>query len=67
MKKRFLLSVLLGAFALSGVAQDDMYYVPSNVQYERIEWVVDDELVPKEFLSYYDINYYEFIRAKNDE
>ena len=30
MKKRFLLSVLLGAFALSGVAQDDMYYVPSK-------------------------------------
>ena len=30
MKKRFLLSVMLGAFALSGVAQDDMYFVPSK-------------------------------------
>ena len=35
MKKRFLLSVLLGTFALSGVAQDDMYFVPSKKSNER--------------------------------
>ena len=57
-------SDMLGG-AISGIVtlgngfEITMYYVPSNVQYERIEWVVDDELVPKEFLSYYDINYYE--------
>ncbi len=57
-------SDMLGG-AISGIVtlgngfEITMYYVPSNVQYERIEWVVDDELIPKEFLSYYDINYYE--------
>ncbi|MCR5197396.1 MAG: hypothetical protein K6D55_01230 [Prevotella sp.] len=30
MKKRLLLSVMLGAISLSGLAQDDMYFVPSK-------------------------------------
>ena len=39
MKKRFLLSLMLGAFALSGVAQDDMYFVPSKRNNERVQSV----------------------------
>ena len=37
MKKRFLLSLMLGAFALSGVAQDDMYFVPSKKSNARVQ------------------------------
>lgn len=35
-----------------------MYYVPCDVRYERIEWVVDDKQIPKEYLAYYDTEYY---------
>ena len=36
MKKRFLLSLMLGAFALSGMSQDDMYFVPSKRSNARV-------------------------------
>lgn len=35
-----------------------MYYVPRDVRYEQIEWVVDDKQIPKEYLAYYDTEYY---------
>lgn len=42
-----------------------MYYVPSNCEYEQIEWTVNDALFPKDYLSYYDTAYYETILNKS--
>lgn len=56
-------SDMLGG-AISGIVTLDngfeitMYYVPSDVRYERIEWVVDDNQIPKDYLAYYDTEYY---------
>lgn len=56
-------SDMLGG-AISGIVtlgngfEITMYYVPSDVRYERIEWVVDDNQIPKEYLAYYDTEYY---------
>lgn len=35
-----------------------MYFVPSNMRYEKIEWVIDDEQIPKKYMIYYDTKYY---------
>lgn len=54
---------LLGG-AISGIVtlgngfEITMYYVPSNVRYEEIECVVDDEQIPEDYLAYYDTEYY---------
>lgn len=56
-------SDMLGG-AISGIVtlgngfEITMYYVPHDVRYERIEWVVDDKQIPKEYLAYYDTEYY---------
>lgn len=56
-------SDMLGG-AISGIVtlgngfEITMYYVPSDVRYERIEWVVDDNQIPGEYLAYYDTEYY---------
>lgn len=56
-------SDMLGG-AISGIVtlgngfEITMYYVPSDVRYERIEWVIDDNQIPKEYLAYYDTEYY---------
>ena len=56
-------SDLLGG-AISGLVtlgngfEITMYYVPSNVRYEKIECIVDESLIPAEYLKYYDTAYY---------
>ena len=47
-----------GIVTLGNGFEITMYYVPRNVRYEKIEWIVDDEQIPKEYLSYYDVEYY---------
>ena len=47
-----------GIVTLGNGFEITMYYVPSNVCYERIEWVVDDNQIPQEYLAYYDTEYY---------
>ena len=42
-----------------------MYYVPCDVRYERIEWVVDDKQIPKEYLAYYDTEYYKDLTRRS--
>lgn len=50
-----------GIVTLGNGFEITMYYVPRNVRYEKIEWIVDDEQIPKEYLSYYDVEYYKKI------
>lgn len=56
-------SDMLGG-AISGIVtlgngfEITMYYVPNDVRYEKIEWVVDDKQIPMKYLSYYDTEYY---------
>ena len=56
-------SDMLGG-AISGIVtlgngfEITMYYVPSNICYEQIEWVVDDNQIPNQYLAYYDTEYY---------
>ena len=47
-----------GIVTLGNGFEITMYYVPSNVRYERIEWVIDDSLIPERYLSYYSTEYY---------
>ena len=59
-------SDMLGG-AISGIVtlgngfEITMYYVPPNVQYEKIEWIVDDKQIPSDYLKYYDTEYYEHL------
>lgn len=56
-------SDMLGG-AISGIVtlgngfEITMYYVSSDVRYEKIGWVIDDEQIPNEYLAYYDTEYY---------
>lgn len=54
-----------GIVTLGNGFEITMYYVPTNVRYEKIEWIVDDEQIPEEYFSYYDIEYYK--RLINEE
>lgn len=47
-----------GIVTLGNGFEITMYYVPINGRYEKIDWVVDDEQIPEEYLSYYDVEYY---------
>lgn len=47
-----------GIVTLGNGFEITMYYVPPNLHYEKIEWVIDDEQIPQDFLSYYDMEYY---------
>lgn len=47
-----------GIVTLGNGFEITMYYVPSNIQYEKIECVVDDEQIPKNYIAYYDTEYY---------
>lgn len=47
-----------GLVTLGNGFEITMYYVPHNVRYERIEWEVNDNLIPKEYLTYYSTQYY---------
>ena len=50
-----------GIVTLGNGFEITMYYVPSNIRYEKIEWVVDDSQIPKSYLAYYDTAYYQDI------
>ena len=47
-----------GLVTLGNGFEITMYYVPSNVKYERIECIVDEALIPANYLEYYDTDYY---------
>ena len=47
-----------GIVTLGNGFEITMYYVPNDVRYEQIEWVVDDKQIPMKYLSYYVTEYY---------
>lgn len=47
-----------GIVTLGNGFEITMYYVPSNVRYEKIDWVIDDSLIPEQYLAHYSTDYY---------
>lgn len=47
-----------GIVTLGNGFEITMYYVPSDVRYEKIECIVDNEQIPENYLAYYDTEYY---------
>lgn len=47
-----------GIVTLGNGFEITMYYVPYDVRYEKIEWIVDNEQIPENYLAYYDTEYY---------
>lgn len=47
-----------GIVTLGNGFEITMYYVPSDIRYEKIECIVDNEQIPENYLAYYDTEYY---------
>lgn len=48
-----------GLVTLGNGFEITMYYVPADIKYEKIQWIVDDKQIPQEYLGYYDTDYYQ--------
>lgn len=58
---RLLGGAISGIVTLGNGFEITMYYVPEDIRYAKIECIVDDSQIPKEYLSYYDTGYYEHL------